>query len=127
MQTASWSRQCSRRRMASPIAKTTHGTRNATAKSARSSATMAAPSTGTATRAKMCCSDHSAARSSHRAVADDDKRLEVDALQRIGGIARSRAGARRGDLRDALHIVRREPYLERGEVFVDALFPLRSG
>src|SRR5437868_12192161 len=123
-QTASWSRQCSRRRIASRITKTTQGTRNAKAKSARSSATMVAPSTGTAMRAKMCCSDHKAARNSHRAAADDGKRLEVDALQRIGRIARTGAGARRRDLGNALHVVRRQPYLERVEILVHALLTL---
>ena len=54
----------------SRVTRITHGTRNTAAKNARDSATMAVPNTGTETRMKMYCSDHSVASSSHRAPAE---------------------------------------------------------
>src|SRR5437016_1725355 len=127
MVTARWSRQCARRPIDSRITRITHGTRNAAAKRPRDSATMPVPNTGTAMRMKMYCSDHRVASSSHRAAADRESRLEVHALQRVCRIARTRAGAYGRDLRDLLHLLRREPHLERVEVLVHALAALRAG
>src|SRR5437764_4034865 len=124
MHTAKWSRQFAPSMSGSRVTSSTQGRRNAAAKSARDSATMPVPNTGTAMRMKMYCSDHSAASSSHRPAADEVKRLQVHALQRIGWIAQARARAGRRDIRDALHVRGRELHLERVEVLVDALFSL---
>src|SRR5438105_13053743 len=125
MHTAKWSRQFAPSMSGSRVTSRTHGTRNAAAKSARDSPTMPVPNTGTAMRMKMYCSDHSVASSSHRPAADEVTPLEVYALQRIGRVAQARARAGRCDIRDARHVGGREPDLERVEVLVDALLPLR--
>src|SRR5438094_2855731 len=109
----------------SRVTSRTQGKRNAAAKRARDSATMPVPNTGTAMRMKMYWSDHRMASSSHRPAADEVTPLEVDALQRIGRIAQARARAGRCDIRDARHVGGRKPDLERVEVLVDALLPLR--
>src|SRR5437899_5251703 len=124
MVTARWSRQCARRPIDSRITRITHGTRNAAAKRPRDSATMPVPNTGTAMRMKMYCSDHSVASSSQRPAADEVKRLQVDALQRIGRVAGTGPRARWRDIGDALHVGGGELHLERIEVLVDALLPL---
>src|SRR5262249_29493304 len=53
--------------------------------------------------------------------------LEVDALHRVGGIARPGARADRRRLGDALQVGGGELHLERGEVLVYALRALRAG
>src|SRR5262249_33911222 len=75
-------------------------------------------------RMKMYCSDHSVASSSQRPAADEVKRLQVDALQPIGGIAGTGPRTRRRAIGNALHLGRRKPDPERIEGFGDALLPL---
>src|SRR5438874_2073336 len=125
--TARWSRQWARSRIASCVTKSTHGTRKAAENSARDSATMPVPNTGTARRMKMYCTDHRVASSSHRPAADEVTPLEVHALQCVGRVAQARARAGRCDIRDARHVGSGKPDLERVEVLVDALLPLRPG